>query len=52
MEVILAYDENLEFVRRQLDDLVLTRSKYGWMRIDELRYLELCEKERDLLGMA
>lgn len=40
----------LEIVRRNLDDLVVARSMYGWSDSDRDRYGQLCKSERTLLG--
>ena len=40
----------LEIVRRNLDDLVVARSMYGWSDLDRDRYVQLCRSERSLLG--
>jgi hypothetical protein len=45
-------NDELERVRRDLDTLVVARSVCELKPMDQLRYLDLCAKERVLLGMA
>ena len=49
MEFTWAEKLELEIVRRNLDDLVVARSMYGWSDSDRDRYGQLCESERSLL---
>jgi len=44
------YDDDLGFVRHQLDDLAYWRATCGLRPTDVLRYQELCEKEKTLLA--
>ncbi len=45
-------DDDLGFVRRQLDDLSLARAMGMTSPEDELRYQELCHQEMVLLRQA
>jgi hypothetical protein len=49
MEFTLAGEADIGFVRRQLDDLVVIRSLYGWSEVERDRYKQLCACERSLL---
>jgi hypothetical protein len=44
-------DDDLDFVRRQLDDLSLSRAMGTMTDSDRIRYLFLCEREQLLLGL-
>ena len=46
------YDDDLGFVRHQLDDLAYWRATCGLQPKDLLRYQELCAKEKTLLAAA
>jgi hypothetical protein len=50
MESTLDYGDHLDLVRHQLDVLVMSRSLGELRPIDQAHYLELCKKERLLLG--
>jgi hypothetical protein len=43
-------DTTLEYVRRQLDDMVAWRSSGQWTTADEEQYARLAEHEAMLLG--
>jgi hypothetical protein len=45
-----SYTDDLEFVRRQLDDLALIRAMGQFRPVDDLRYQSLCQKEQALLS--
>jgi hypothetical protein len=45
-------DNDLGFVRHQLDDLDLSRALGALTDSDRIRYTELCEQERLLLGVS
>ena len=49
MEFTLTEEADLEIVRRNLDDLVVARSLWGWSTSDRDRYEYLCERERSLM---
>jgi hypothetical protein len=49
MDFSQAESADIRFIRRQLNDLAVARSHYGWNRADERRYEELCELESALL---
>lgn len=51
LKVEFAWAEKLELeiVRRNLDDLVVARSMYGWSDSERDRYRRLCKSERSLL---
>jgi hypothetical protein len=46
----ISYEDDLEFVRRQLDDLALIRAMGQFRPVDDVRYRTLCSKEQFLLG--
>jgi hypothetical protein len=46
------HDEELELVRRELDELAEVRARGALRPIDHVRYMDLCEKERILLAKA
>jgi hypothetical protein len=46
------YEDDLEFVRRQLDDLALIRVMGEFRPQDDLRYQSLCQKEQSLLSQS
>jgi hypothetical protein len=46
---MLTIDDELELVRRQLNDLVRYRTTGGLIPSEELRYRSLCQSERSLL---
>jgi hypothetical protein len=43
------YEDDIEFVRRQLDDLALVRAMGQFRPADDVRYRGLCQKEQELL---
>jgi hypothetical protein len=49
MDFSQAESADIGIIRRQLDDLAVARSLYGWDRADERRYEGLCELESALL---
>jgi hypothetical protein len=49
---VLDYDDDLGFVRHQLDDLACWRATRGLRPKDVVRYQEPCEKEKTLLAAA
>ena len=46
---MMSVDDELDLVRRQLNDLVRDRSTIGFIPSEELRYGWLCRSERALL---
>ena len=52
MDTISIFEEDLGFVRHELDVLGCMRSSGGLTSEDEIRYRSLCEKERALLEAA
>jgi hypothetical protein len=50
MESTLDCGDHLELVRHQLNALVISRSLGEFTPTDQAHYLELCKKERLLLG--
>jgi hypothetical protein len=46
------YEDDLEFVRRQLDDLGLVRAMGQSRPVDDIRYQSLCHKEHTLLARS
>ncbi len=46
---MLTIDDELDLVRRQLNDLVRYRTTSGLIPSEELRYRSLCQSERSLL---
>jgi len=50
MESTLDRGKDLEYVRYQLNALVMSRSLGKLKPMDQVHYLELCKKERQLLN--
>lgn len=50
MEFSAIDQRDITIVRRELDDLIAARTRYGWDDMDRDRYHELCTLERSLLG--
>jgi hypothetical protein len=50
MGVLMDHDEELQAVRQELDELAALRRLNPFKPLDHIRYLDLCQRERLLLG--